>query len=68
MTKFASWVHGAFEGMEVELLEYAEKHLLRSSDKHVRRASGSPNQRQHLTRADPTPPIPGDSGKPMRKR
>jgi hypothetical protein len=48
--KFASWVHGAFEGMEVELLEYAEEHLLRSSDKHVRRASGSPNQRQHLTK------------------
>ena len=32
VVKFASWVHGAFEGMEDELLEYAEEHLLRSSD------------------------------------
>ena len=32
MVKFASWVHGAFEGMEDELLEYAEEHLLQSSD------------------------------------
>ena len=32
VVKFASWVHGAFEGMEDELLEYADEHLLRSSD------------------------------------
>jgi hypothetical protein len=32
VVKFASWLPGAFEGMEAELLEYAEEHLLRSSN------------------------------------
>jgi hypothetical protein len=32
LVQFASWVPGAFEGMEAELLEYTEEHLLRSSN------------------------------------
>ena len=32
VVQFASWVQGAFEGMEAKLLEYAEEHLLRSSN------------------------------------
>ena len=32
VVEFASWLPGAFEGMEAELLEYAEEHLLRSSN------------------------------------
>jgi hypothetical protein len=31
VVQFVSWVPGAFESMEAELLEYAEEHLLRSS-------------------------------------
>jgi hypothetical protein len=45
LVQFASWVPGAFEGMEVELLEYTEEHLLRSSN------SESAKHMAHLTGA-----------------
>jgi hypothetical protein len=46
VVQFASWVPGAFEGMEAELLEYTEEHLLRSSN------SVSAKHMAHLTGVD----------------
>jgi hypothetical protein len=46
VVKFVSWLSSAFEGMEAELLEYADEHLLRSSN------SGSATRLAHQTSVD----------------
>jgi hypothetical protein len=61
LVQFASWLSGAFEGMEAELREFAEEHLLRSknvSAKHMAHQQ-RPKQTFPGIRALPAPPRAG---------